>query len=420
MKLLGLHYFFPPVQVVASRRLWYLYRRWEADFEEVDIITSQQAKERPTEDRYTHQWPLHYVAGRGIRERVTSSSSTTIETSRKRHKLYQFSVGARHAYPFLYFTDEGGPTYRREAFKKAVGIIESKGVTHLLSSYRPWVDHLVAAKLKKKYPQLHWSADFRDLPIDPVRKDVWWPTWQNNWAKRIIRSADEVLVVSQGQAAQMKALHTNVRVVYGGLEKLPVLTSPRTQQFIINYTGSIYPNLQQLAPLGEALQKWLCTPMSTASPSAGCPEEASTRVNLILTYAGKDGYHFEEWARRYGLLSHCIIDGVVSQKEAQQRQLTASVNLLLSWSAPNYYGVLTAKLYDYLTAGRPILALVNGPVDPELSGIIHTARAGLCTHQSARQAEDILHFLQRLYAQWEEHHGQLAWEMEANTLRYLL
>lgn len=414
MKVLGIHYFFPPTKVVASRRLWYLYQRWAED--EVYVITTEQAKNWPQEEHYTHPWQLYHVAGKGIRESITPRGSTTLKTSLKASKLFQWGAAIRHSYPFLYFTDEGGPGYRQAAYQRAVELIEAEQITHLVSSYRPWVDHLIAAKLKKRFPHLIWLADFRDLPVDSVRRDVWWPWLQLRFARQIIKRADAVWAVSQGQATQLGALGKKVEVVYHGLEQLPEPTAPVTTEFVINYTGSIYPGLQSLDSLGEALKTWL-SDQKTGYVEVSSHEKYHPKIKLC--YAGKDALIFTKWANKYGLLPFCEIQSTITLTAARKLQDSAAVNLLLSWSAPNYYGVLTAKLYDYLAAGRPILALVNGPRDPELAEIIAGCNAGKCLHTAPEQVAAITNWLAELYAVWAHNDGCLHWETDAEKLSRL-
>jgi hypothetical protein len=425
VKILGIHYFFPPTRVVASRRLWYFYQGLEKQLlesgeltpESIHVITSQQARTWPQEERFIHSWQLYHVAGKGLREYLTKEGSTAIKASAKSGKLYKWAAAIRHAYPFLYLTDEGGPSYRKAAYDQAVQLIETKGITHLVSSYRPWVDHLIAAKLKDRFPHLVWLADFRDLPVDPVRRDVWWPGLQRAFSRRIVRKADQVIAVSEGQAEQLKSLGRPVLIVYGGMERLPELTSPLTDEFVISYTGSIYPELQSLDPLGEALKSLL---LNKELCYVEVPNAEKIPPKIKVQYAGKDALVFQQWAEKYGLLSICEIRDVITQREAQEQQANAAVNLLLSWSASDYYGVLTAKLYDYLAAGRPILALVNGPEDPELTRVIEGSGAGRCAHTAPDQAAIIENWLAELYLDWQGNDGCLSWTMNKEKLTYLL
>lgn len=407
MKILGIHHFFPPRAVVASRRLWLLYKALEEQGASVHIISAQVAASSPIDASYANNWPIEYVASQGLREAVSPSGADSLPNAWKNRAWLRWLIPLKHSFPLLYLTDEGGRHYRQAAYKTGLQLLQSKDFTHLLSSYRPWADHLVAAQLKKAHPQLHWIADFRDLPVDPIRKDVYWPTWQTYWAKRCLRLADEVWAVSAGQADRLRNLHPKVRIVYNGLQQLPHPSHGSSDAFVIQYTGSLYPELQSIAPLAKALLRL------EKQLKADHPYDPPA---LRLQYTGKDSDTFQQWIQKFGLQQLASSQNSLPQHAAQTQQKEATLNLLLSWSAPNYYGILTAKLYDYLAAGRPILALVNGPTDPELQHLFEAAQAGFLHHQQQSE-EELYQWLASLYQTWLANGKALPWAMQPEALR---
>lgn len=334
---------------------------------------------------------------------MTGQSGKTLPGGLKASPLLRPFLKMRQAYPFVYLTDDGGADYRSKAFKAAEKLVLEEGVTTLVSSFRPWSDHLVAAKLKEKYPVLEWFADFRDLPVDFVRKDIWWPALQRWWGRGVIASADEVWVVSEGQKAQFDEWHPRVQVLRNPLLSLPPEeNNPVSDRFTIVYTGSIYPGLQSIAPLVTAL-------VGLIEKGVVDPDK------LCLRYRGNDAFTFRVWADR--LLDKSLdVQPSIAPAAAQKMQEEAQVLLLLNWSAENYYGVLTAKLWDYLATGRPVLALVNGPDDQELRSIIRGAAAGVVFAEKERGLAD---WLARAYTQWEDS-GSLPWSVDREALKKYL
>ena len=310
----------------------------------------------------------------------------------------------RQAFPFLFLTDDGGLVYRRRAYEKACELIKEHGITTVFSSFRPWSDHLVAAKLKKRFPDVHWIADFRDLPVDRVRNDIWWPALQTWWGKKVISAAGEIWVVSEGQQQQLSDWHPRIKVVRNALRMLPKEEiAPVTERFSIVYTGSLYPDLQSMKPLVEAIQYLLA--------------KGSLRVeNLSLVYRGKDQFAF--LAQTKSLPPEILdVQPPIAPAAAHDLQHNGQLLLLLNWSAPGYYGVLTAKLWDYLASGRPILALVNGPADPELKDIIGGANAGAVF--SKNEQREVINWLEMAYTKWEET-GSLPWAVNRENLKQYL
>lgn len=407
MRILGIHYFCPPVAVVASRRLSGIYAEWSKRATSIDLITGKGHEERAKEETYRLNVPIHCVEEGGIRK-LLAGNRTSISGSKKRQPGFQSLNRLRQSFPFLRWLDEGGPSYYHHAIERGSQLIRQKKITHLFSSYRPWVDHRIAAELKRRFPELYWIADFRDLPVDPARKDVFLPGFQSSQARKIVARANEVWAVSEGQAERLPAEPDRRRVVYNGLNALPKASWPdQATDFTISYTGSFYPGLQNGRPLRQALETLLAAehPATLKTPK------------IQLQYAGKDAASFQKnWTRHQGwkLLNR----GRISREQALALQQAATTNLLLSWSGDNYYGVLTAKLFEYLEAGRPITALVSGPDDPELRRIIEGSGAGrvFCNGQQAELNE----WIERLYTNWANQRGKLNWETKAEVLRPLL
>ncbi|MEM1359491.1 MAG: hypothetical protein AAGF89_14895 [Bacteroidota bacterium] len=409
MKILGIHYFAPPSAVVASRRLSGIYRYLIDQGVSVDIITVNNHGAVPKEVAYEIDANLRTVAGGGLRDLLLGPQNRQVDSTTKSRPLFQTLNRYRQAFPLLYLTDEGGPTYYKNALQLARDIIPERGITHIFTSYRPWVDHRIGAALKATFPRLHWIADFRDLPVDPIRKDVGLAKYQAMFGKEIITKADELWVVSEGQRAQLTDWHPNIRIVYNGLTNLPKPTTPApSDRFVINYSGSLYPDLQRGQPLREV--------MDTGGKLA-----TSLVKKINLQYAGKDGSIWKSWFQpleqsQPGI--KVINRNIIPQIAAREAQRQAATNLLFSWSGQDYYGVLTAKLYDYLAAGRPITALVNGPDDPELRRIIEGSGSGrvFCHGQSA----ELVEWLETLLQDWQQNDGWLPWAANAEKLRPLL
>jgi len=387
---------FPPHTGAAARRLGWLVQQYAKAGKVYVIRMGEEALELPEVTRTI------VIPNRDIRS-VTGQSGKTLPGTIKSNPIVRELLKMRQAFPLVYLTDDGGADYRNKALAASEQLIREQKITTIVSSFRPWSDHLVARKLKQRYPHLRWIADFRDLPVDPVRKDVWWPGLQRWWGKSVIAGADELWAVSEGQREQLSPWHPTIKVVRNPLLSLPPAgNNPVTDRFSISYTGSLYPGLQSVEPLVKALQELLAEGLMS-------PEK------LCLQYRGKDAALFREWTA--GLPEACLdIDAFIAPAAAQEMQRNAQVLLLLNWSAPQYYGVLTAKLWDYLASGRPTLALVNGPADPELTNIISGAAAGAVF---AKNEQGLADWLRKAYRQWVRN-GVLPWATDRENLAQYL
>ncbi|NJB86658.1 hypothetical protein GGR26_002435 [Lewinella marina] len=400
-KILFLANYFPPRPAVAGRRLGHLATWARKHYEKVFVIRA----DRNFSGEDLPDLQVIALPARDLRSLLGGSGpAQTLPHGSFRKQAYGPLLTFRQSFPFLYLTDDGGPLYRRAAYREAVRLIEGEGITTLVSSFRPWSDHLIARRLKKRFPHLYWIADFRDLHADPVRRDVWWPALQRWWARRVIRRADEVWGVSEGQVQYLRELHPAATVRRNRLFALPpATTDPRTDRFTIVYTGSLYVELQTVRPLITALNELIA-------------EGAIDPDDVELIYRGKDDGLWTEWTTDLHPHVHCNTRSYIAPASAQKLQEEAQMLLLLNWSAPNYYGVLTAKLYDYLGTGRPVMALVNGPGDPELRRIIEGSRAGRVFATGHSPADWLL----GCYQQWRDGGGRVPWSADlARMAEYL-
>ena len=410
MHLLIQAYKYPPVQAPSALRLYQLTRYVASNFEKISIQTSNNAKYfKKDESLVLKELDVFQIKTNDLRAQKGSrkQESLTLSPHQKQALLYRLFAKLYHSFPFVYFTGDGAYTYMRESYKKAVKLIEEEGITHILSSYRPWADHIVCYRLKKKFPHLIWIADFRDLAIDPVRKDVWWPGLQRYYQKRLLKKADIVTTVSNGLAQRLEPFaNKKIVVVRNGLAQLPAgfMTAPLSNKFTITYTGSLYPKLQSAALLFECLRALLNDGLINIT-------------QLELQYAGKDGLLWEQWTAKYSL-SHLSTNlGLVSLNKAKKLQANSQMNLLLSWSAKDYGGIMTAKLADYLYAGRPIIALLNGSADPEFNQLIEATGGGkVYPSDEPDSPEQLRTFLLDAYRTWQ-FSGALPWQVDSTKLK---
>lgn len=356
-RTLFIHYYFPPTQMVSSARMLYWYR-----------LLDRQG---------------HRIWGMGARNRHRFPQDTTLETGcaqlidlpaydlrswvfgrkqydsgglgavQKRKPWLRALLRWVDSFPLNILLGDGGVWYIWTGYLAGQKLVRDQGITHLFSSFRPYADHLVAYLLKWRFPHLIWMADFRDLHVDPLRRNVCLAGFQR-WCNRLIlKKADRITTVSAGLARQLQLCvppNTRIDVVRTGLTA-PIRcdTTPYPSTFRLVYTGSLYADWQRPEDLALALESL---------------DEQIVR-SWEITYAGRDGELWKQTFAQSGWSGIIRLLGCISRSEALQLQRTAAVNILLTWSSPQYSGILTGKLYEYLAARRPILILINGPRDTE-------------------------------------------------------
>lgn len=408
-KLLIQSYKFPPVHVVGAQRLFHFYHFLQTYFSEIHAITTDNQKRFIRDEALqVNTENVNIVATKDMRTWLLNKGkqSAFLDSTERNYVRSVKFAKLYHAFPFVYVTGDGGRTYIKQSYQRAVELIKAHDITHILTSFRPWADHIVAYRLKKRFPHLVWIADFRDLAIDPVRGGSWWPALQHRYQRKLLKRADIVSTVSDGLAKRLAKDAKKVVVVRNGLNKLPaqLMTAPLSSKFTITYTGSIYPSMQSTDLLFSVLRELL-------------DHHEINPADLQLQYAGKDSDLWQHWVRAHSLAHFNEDHGLLSIKEATDLQKNSQINLLLSWSAENYGGIMTAKLADYLLAARPIIALLNGPEDEEMTRVVeHTGGGKVFASHNTEDKERLRTFIIDAYRTWQ-FSGALPWQLNVSELK---
>jgi hypothetical protein len=104
-------------------------------------------------------------------------------------------------------------------------------------------------------------------------------------------------------------------------------------------------------------------------------------------------FHFENILEDHGL---------VTDEEARTLQQQSCINLLLTISSPELSGILTGKMIEYFQAGSPVLAIVSGQNDDELSKLLNELEIGNSYSDQQTELAKIEDFLFREYSFWKK------------------
>jgi glycosyltransferase involved in cell wall biosynthesis len=214
----------------------------------------------------------------------------------------------------------------------------------IYASALPFTAHIVAAWLAQR-EGVPWIAEFRDHFAGNPYSNL--PSWRvpiDRWIERqVIASASACVTVSEPMAETLRALHEKPTVAaLNGFEE-PVDDVPNEPSFgplRIVYTGLIYPGRRDPSPLFEAI--------ASLGPDA---------ARIEVAFFGQDLRGVVEAAARHGVSDVVRVGGAIPHCDALAEQRKADVLLLLLWNDPREAGVYTGKLFEYVGAGRPILAV---------------------------------------------------------------
>lgn len=270
----------------------------------------------------------------------------------------------------------------------------------LLSSSGPVTSHLVARELKARH-RLPWIADIRDLwtqnhyyPYGPIRRAI-----ERKLELRTLAAADALVTVSSPLAEELASLHRgkSVFAIPNGFDPDEIGSAPLTEEFTITYTGLLYyEGKRDPAPLFRVLRELI---------DEGVLDPRLVRVRFF----GPAEYWLEQEVKQYGLQRIVEIYGVVPRDIVLQHQRASQILLLLNWNDPHERGVYTGKLFEYLAAQRPILA-IGGPKGV-VAELLEETGAGVYVPQT----EDLKRVLVEFYKEYKTY-GQVQYHGRAERI----
>lgn len=260
----------------------------------------------------------------------------------------------------------------------------------IISTGPPHSMHLIAKKISRQN-NIKWIADFRDPWTDLYyNKEFKQLSFAKNKNKKleksVLENADCVLTVSNSLKTDFEKIAKKVVVITNGFDE-EVLEETKVvldSKFTISYIG-LLPKQSNPITFFKVLKKL-------------CDADEIFKNDVRLLFVGDISGDVQTEITKNKLSEITEIKGYVSHQEAISFQKKSQVLLLLIPNVPKSEGILTGKLFEYLTAKRPILAL--GPENGDLSMILKNTNAGVVIdHQNE---EKISTEISRLYQQYKQ------------------
>lgn len=245
--------------------------------------------------------------------------------------------------------------------------LKANTIDVVISSGPPHSMHLIAQKLKDKN-NIKWIADFRDPWSDLYyNKDFKQLFFTKNKNKKlelnVLKNADCILTVSNSLEKEFKKNANRVEVITNGFDDEVLLEESRIldDKFTFSYIG-LLPKQSNPKLLFKVLQKLT-------------NENIDFKNDLKLNFIGDISDEVKAEIEYNNLKQYVSFFGYVSHQKAIEYQKKAQVLLLLIPNVEKAEGILTGKLFEYLTAKRPILAM--GPENGDLSEILRSTNSGV-------------------------------------------
>ena len=265
-----------------------------------------------------------------------------------------------------FFTPDAKVLWVKPSVEFLTDYLTENPVDVIISTGPPHSMHLIAQQLKESF-HIPWMADFRDPWTDLYYNKEF---FQLGFAKRknkrleekVLKSADVVVTVGNELKKYFERFNSNVEVIPNGFddevehdEEIEL-----SQKFSLSYIG-LLPKSSLPTNLLMAIQRLI-------------DENSDFKNDIELNFIGDIHESVSALIHELQLSNYTNFFGYVPHKDAIKYQKSAQVLLVLIPNVDGNKGIITGKVFEYMAANRPILAL--GPINGDLQSILTNSNAG--------------------------------------------
>ena len=278
-------------------------------------------------------------------------------------------------------------TWNATAIPKAISIVRREGIDAVLTTSPPGSVHMIGAAVKRA-TGAKWVADLRDSIVrHPHRSTEGLGAFAKEKARAgvaqlVARQADAIVTAADAITEETRSLSPRGRLMTiangSDFDDFAGLEYRRTERFRLTHTGSFFGH-RDPKPFLRALR------------ASGLDD---VKVRFVGDFRPADREFLEslELGERVELVDY------VPRRESLRLQRDSDALLLLIPEAGGRgRGVLSGKVFEYLAAERPILAVV--PPDGAAAQLIRDTGAGVVAPPLDEDA--IRDALVSLHTQWQ-------------------
>jgi len=237
----------------------------------------------------------------------------------------------------------------------------------MISTGPPHSMHLIALELKKRV-NIPWLADFRDpwTTIDFYDKLMLTRASDEKHKRlelEVLKNADAVVAIGWNMAeALRKIIDRKIEVITNGYDEddFSKREINLDEKFTIRHIGAMNAD-RNPKMLWVAINELLA-------------ENENLRKDLRIEFIGKTDYSVQSDLDTFTLSPYFTKTGYLPHEKIAEMMQTSQVLLLALNNTPNTLGVISGKLFEYIAAKRPILAI--GKENGDAARIIRETGAG--------------------------------------------
>ena len=264
-----------------------------------------------------------------------------------------------------YFIPDARKFWVKPSVKYLKKYLKETNIDCVITTGPPHSLHLIGLKLKKQLP-IKWIADFRDpwTEIDyfhqlPLSKKA--INKHHHLEGEVLKNADAVLVVGNTMKKNYDQFNSNIYTITNGFDgEIKDVNTILDKKFTCTHIGLMN---------ADRNPKMLWEVFSEL-----CLENGSFKNDFQLKLIGKIDPSILKDIKINQLSKNVQVIDYVSHKEVLEFQQKSQVLILVVNNVPSAKGIITGKIFEYLMAKRPILAIAPG--DGDLAEILKNTKAG--------------------------------------------
>ena len=406
-KVLVIAYYWPPAGGPGVQR-WLSFTKYLPDFDIEPIVLVPEGADYPIIDESLleevpdgisiHKLKIRepYAAARlvlGDKAKSMSSGILKESGSTLRERLALWVRGN-------FFIPDARRSWIKPAIQKASQLIKDGDINTVITTGPPHSIHLIGLGLKKHF-ELNWIADFRD-PWTSIGYHSKLRLTKSSQRKHkeleslVLKGADKLITTSRTTAEEFAKLTSRpTTVITNGFDSLSEKGgSDLDQNFSLSFIGSL---LSRRNPLN--LWKSLADLVK---------DNKDLRAALRIKLIGVASDQILSSITELGLGEFIELIPYVKHKKAIELQQRSQVLLLLEIDSEETKGIIPGKLFEYMAARRPILAI--GPKEWEAGHLVRQTGSGSYFHYEDHDA------IKSQILQWFQLYQSGKLEVEENSI----
>ena len=372
-KVLIITYYWPPAGGPGVQR-WLKFVKYLPDFNINPIVYCPKNPSYPVLDQSlkvdiddnltvlkTNIWEPHRWLKLGFKNKSSRFSKGLIPNKSNQSLLDRFLLSIRGNY----FVPDSRKFWIKPSVKYLSNYLLKHQIDTIITTGPPHSLHLIGMKLRTKH-NLKWIADFRDPWTaigyhSALNLSKHTSALHKNLEHQVLNAADHIISTSNATKHLFESQTTRpVTTITNGFDTQKPKNHTLDKRFTLTHIGALHPDRNPTL-LWVALSQIL-------------NENLEFKADFELVLVGEISPEVRQSLREHGLESALKCVGTVAHSEAVRFQFQTQVLLLIEANTEAASYIIPGKLFEYLNANRPIMAI--GPETSDISGILEHTQTG--------------------------------------------